>query len=220
MNSASASLHQAAYPRREELANVISHGFGALLSIAATIILVMRARALGDGLTVLGFSLFGAGLVLLFSASTVYHASVLPSARRRLRVLDHSSIYVLIAGTYSAFCLTALRGPLGWAIFAVIWALAISGIVLALFFTGRFKALGVAAYVGMGWIIVLAIGPLRRSMGSEALTFLFAGGIAYTVGACIYALKKLRWNHPIWHVFVLAGAACHFVSALAVLGPL
>jgi hemolysin III len=206
-----------AYSPREEAANVITHGVGAILAIPTTFLLVGRASAFG-GLAVLGYALFGLSLFLLLLASTLYHQAKGTDRRKRLRVFDHASIYVLIAGTYSAFCLTALVGTLGWAIFGLIWFLALAGIVYSLFFTGRFKLLMVGGYVAMGWIIVFAFGPLSRVLPGSALVWLVAGGLSYTLGSVLYSLKKIPWSHPIWHLFVLGGAACHVVSALVALG--
>jgi len=205
-----------AYSRGEEAANVATHGLGAALSLAAAVVLAWRAITQGDGLSLLGFALFGASLLVLFTASTAYHASARPGLRKRLRVADHASIYLLIAGTYSAYCLTALRGPVGWAIFALIWLLAIAGLVLSILFTGRFKVLETVGYIAMGWVIIFAMVPLRRALGPASLALLFAGGLSYTGGAVVYGIKRIPWNHAIWHLFVLGGAACHVASVLAI----
>lgn len=205
-----------AYSRNEELANVVTHGLGAALSLAAALALVGKAATRGDGLSLLGFALFGAALLVLFTASTAYHAALRPELRKRLRVADHASIYLLIAGTYSAYCLTALRGPVGWAIFALIWLLAAAGLVLSVFFTGRFRALETVGYIAMGWVIVFAMVPLKRALGPASLALLFAGGLSYTGGAVVYGVKRIPWNHAIWHLFVLGGAACHVASVLAI----
>ena len=207
------------YTRGEEVANIASHGLGVLFSLAAALALVLRALARGDAIALLGFGIFGAALVELFSASTLYHAARDPARRRRLRVADHASIYILIAGTYSAYCLTALRGTVGWAVFALVWGLAAAGLVLAIFFTGRYKALATASYIAMGWVIIFAMVPLRQALDRGALVLLFAGGLAYTLGALVYAARRIPWNHAIWHLFVLCGAACHFASVMAILGP-
>lgn len=208
--------HDADYSRPEETANVISHGLGALLAIPVSILLVARAAPLG-GLAILGYALFGASLFLLLLASSLYHRARDVETRRRLRVLDHASIYVLIAGTYSAFCLTALTGVLRWSIFGLIWFLALAGVVYSLFLTGRYRILMVGGYVAMGWIIVFALGPLSRVLPRVSIVWLIAGGLAYTLGAVLYSFKKIPWSHPIWHLFVLAGAACHVASALTAL---
>ena len=205
-----------AYSRGEEIANAATHGLGAALSLAAAVALAWKAASRSDGLSLLGFALFGASLLVLFTASTVYHAAARPELRRRLRVADHASIYLLIAGTYSAYCLTALRGPVGWSIFAIIWFLAIAGLVLSILFTGRFKVLETVGYIAMGWVIIFAMVPLKRALGPASLALLFGGGLSYTAGAVVYGIKRIPWNHAIWHLFVLGGAACHVASVLAI----
>lgn len=205
------------YSSREESANVLTYGLGAILALPVGFLLVARASAHGF-LAILGYSLFGASLFLLLLASALYHKSQETEKRRRLRIFDHASIYVLIAGTYSAFCLTALTGTLRWSIFGLIWFLALAGVVYSFFLTGRYKLLMVGGYVAMGWIIVFAFGPLSRVLPQASLVWLVAGGLAYTLGAILYALKGIPWSHPIWHLFVLGGAACHVVSALTALG--
>ncbi len=201
----------------EERANSLSHGIGAVFSLLALVVLVLSARKTGDPLIVFAYALFGASLILLFTASSVYHGAVRPALKKKLRVLDHASIYVLIAGTYSSFCLTALRGTVGWLVFGVVWSIAIAGVVLAFFFTGRFKVLSTSGYVLMGWIIVFAFGQLKANLAPEALFLLMLGGGLYTLGAVVYAIKRIPWNHPIWHLFVIGGAACHVFAALKAL---
>lgn len=205
-----------AYSRGEEYANVATHGLGAALSLAAAAALTWKAAARGDLLSLLGFALFGLALIVLFTASTVYHATGRPDLRKRLRVADHASIYLLIAGTYSAYCLTALRGPVGWAIFVLIWLLAAAGLVLSILFTGRFKVLETVGYIAMGWVIIFAMVPLKRALDQDSLVLLFAGGLFYTAGAVVYGIRRIPWNHAIWHLFVLGGAACHVASVLAI----
>ena len=211
------SLHVpvAAYSKAEEFANTLTHGIGAFASVLASVLLVKMAIPMG-GLAIAAYSVFGAALILLFSASALYHGSTRPEVREKLRYLDHSSIYVLIAGTYTAYCLTVLRGPIGWAIFTVVWILALGGIALKLFFLGRFRILSTVGYVVMGWVIMLAFGTLKARLAPEALWLLVAGGVAYTVGSIFYAAKRMPWSHPIFHVFVLAGAACHVISVLQI----
>jgi hemolysin III len=200
------------YPPAEEMANIISHGIGVLLSIAALVMLVTRASLYGDTWHVVSFSIFGASLILLYVASTIYHSVKSPALRKRLRVMDHASIYVLIAGTYTPFALVTLKGPVGWWIFGISWGLALAGIVLKLFFTGKFKQISTLMYVILGWIIIFAIQPLMENLSTEGLLWLLAGGVAYTVGAALYSIKRIRFNHAIFHMFVLAGSASHFVS--------
>lgn len=200
------------YSPAEERVNISSHAIGLLLSVVALALLVMHASSNGDVWHIVSFSVFGASLIILFAASTIYHSSRDPASRARLRVVDHASIYVLIAGTYTPFTLVTLNGTTGWTIFAITWGMALSGIVLKLFFTGRYQRVSTLMYVFMGWIIIFAIGPLIDGLSSDGLFWLVAGGVAYTVGAILYGIKQIKFNHAIFHVFVLIGAFCHFVS--------
>jgi hemolysin III len=207
------------YSLGEEIANAVTHGTGALLSIGALVVLVLAAAVKGDGMTVAAFAVFGSALVLLFTMSTLYHALRAPRAKRVFEVLDHSSIYVLIAGTYTAFCLTALRGPAGWTLFGLAWGLAVLGTVFKALFIDRYRAVSTLGYVAMGWMIAPFAGAFRAAIPPAALALLIAGGVAYTLGAAVYAIRGLRWLHAVWHLFVLAGAGLHVASALALLGP-
>lgn len=199
----------------EEIANAVTHGMGVVLSLAAGGVLITLAALRGDGWHVAGASVFVASLVLLYTASTLYHAIPHARARRHLRTFDHCAIYVLIAGTYTPFLLTDLRGPLGWSLLATIWLLAAGGIVFKLFFTGRWRALSTAFYVGMGWLAALAFEPMREALPPAALAWIVAGGVAYTGGTVFY-LSRRQYAHAVWHVFVLAGSVCHFAAVLAV----
>lgn len=200
------------YAPLEEKINIISHATGFILSIVALVLLVTRASLHGDIWHILSFSIFGASLMVLFAASTLYHSSKKPEVRNKFKILDHASIYVLIAGTYTPFTLVTLSGKTGWIIFCVTWGLALSGIILKIFFTGKYTKISTAAYVLMGWVIVFAIKPLIDSLPMEGLLWLFAGGIFYTLGALLYALKKIKLNHAIFHIFVLFGSFCHFMA--------
>jgi len=200
------------YTPLEEKTNIISHAIGLVLSIAALVLLVLRASLYGNAWHIVSASIFGFSLISLYAASTFYHSATDPKRRSRLRVIDHATIYVLIAGTYTPFTLVTLNGSIGWMIFGVSWGMAIAGITLKLFFTGRFNVLSTLMYVCMGWIIVFAITPLINSLSTEGLFWLFAGGVAYTTGAIIYSIKKIKFNHAIFHMFVLLGSFCHFVS--------
>ena len=200
------------YSPAEERVNISSHAIGLLLSVAALALLVVRASSNGDAWHIVSFSIFGISLIILFAASTIYHSSRDPALRARLRVVDHASIYVLIAGTYTPFTLVTLNGTIGWTIFGITWGMALIGIVLKLFFTGRYEKVSTLMYVFMGWIIVFAIGPLIDNLSPDGLSWLVAGGIAYTVGAILYGIKQIKFNHAIFHVFVLVGAFCHFVA--------
>ncbi len=200
------------YSPGEEKININSHAVGFVLSIIALILLVVRASNHGDIWHIVSFSIFGASLIVLYATSTIYHSTKKPELRNRLRILDHASIYVLIAGTYTPFTLVTLQGTTGWVIFGVSWTLALCGIILKLFFTGRYRLLSTSMYVFMGWIIIFAIKPLIASLSSDGLFWLIAGGLAYTLGAILYSIKKIKFNHAIFHMFVLMGSFCHFIS--------
>ena len=200
------------YSPAEEMTNIISHGIGLVLSIAALALLVTFASLYGNVWHIVSFSIFGASLLILFSSSTLYHCAKKPVLRSRLRVFDHASIFLLIAGSYTPFTLVTLNGPVGWTIFGITWGLALTGIILKLFFTGRYRVVSTLMYVFMGWLIVFAIKPVVNSLPSGGMYWLLAGGIAYTVGAVLYSVKKIRFNHAIFHIFVLIGSICHFVA--------
>jgi len=200
------------YPPLEEKINIISHATGLLLSIIALAFLVTRASLYGDVWHVVSLSIFGASLIVLYTASTVYHSSKAPQARSQLRIVDHASIYVLIAGTYTPFTLVTLNGTVGWVIFAISWGMALTGITLKLFFTGRYRLLSTAMYIFMGWLIIFAIKPLINNLPVDGIYWLVAGGLAYTLGGILYSIKKIKFNHAIFHVFVLLGSFCHFIA--------
>lgn len=197
------------YPRLEERINVISHGIGLALSIAA--LFVMTAKAGGTQQTV-SVAVFAISLIALYASSTIYHSTTDVTRRFRMRTVDHAMIYVLIAGTYTPFSLIVLGGTLGWVIFAASWTMAVIGIVLKLFHTGRYDKLSTVMYVVMGWVIVFAIKPLIANLPTAGLIWLFAGGVSYTVGALFYSIKKMPFGHATFHVFVLLGSACHVIA--------
>jgi hemolysin III len=199
----------------EEIANSITHGLGLLGSIAVLPALMVAATARHDPLHVTGASIFGASLVLCYLASTLYHATRAPRAKHVLRVLDHSAIFLLIAGTYTPFALGALRGPLGWTLFAVVWTFAFLGIVAKLRVGFRFQRLSNVVYVAMGWMALLVIRPMIAGIGLAGVAWLAAGGLAYTGGIVFYAHDtRLRYGHAVWHLFVAAGSACHVVAVM------
>ena len=200
------------YSPLEEKTNIISHAAGFVLGIVALVLMVVRASLYGNAWHIVGVSIFGASLICLYTASTIYHSARDPKIRGRLRVVDHATIYVLIAGTYTPFTLVTLNGWVGWVIFGFSWAMALTGITLKLFYTGRFNLLSTLMYVFMGWIIIFAIKPLINNLSADGLWWLMAGGVAYTVGAILYMIKKMPFNHAIFHMFVLLGSFCHFVS--------
>jgi hemolysin III len=204
--------HLTYYPTTEEKINILTHGLGLLLSIAALVLLIIHASTHGTARHIVSFTIFGASLILLYSASTLYHYSQKPDIRRKLNILDHASIYVLIAGTYTPFTLITLKGWLGWTIFGITWAIAIVGVFFKLFYTGRFDKISTIAYVAMGWIIIFAVKPLIENLPLNGLYWLLAGGIFYTIGAVLYSVKKIKFNHAIFHVFVLLGSFSHFMA--------
>ena len=199
----------------EELLNAITHGVGALLSIAGLVVLVILSAKQGDPWKIVGFSIYGFTLVLLYTMSTLYHSFRAPTVKRVFNYLDHSSIYLLIAGTYTPLTLTALRGPWGWSLFGVIWAMAIGGIVLKIFTLGKKSILSVVLYIIMGWTAVVIVKPLIQMLTLEALLWIVAGGIFYTAGTIFYSLKRILYTHTIWHLFVLLGSLSHFFCMLS-----
>lgn len=197
---------------REELANGISHGLGALAALAGGAVLVTLAARYGNGWQLAGAVVFSLALVLLYVASTLYHLSTDRVMRGRFKVFDHCAIFILIAGTYTPFTLVGLREDGGWWLFAAMWTLAVAGVVFKLFFTGRFKGLSTAIYIAMGWAALAAAGPFLRQVPAGTIAWLLAGGVAYTAGTYFYLHKRIPFAHAIWHGFVLAGSACHFVA--------
>ena len=212
---ASGSRPPAQYSPGEELANALTHGIGAVAALAGGAVMIALAAVFGDGWQLAGAITFGSCLLLLYVASTLYHAIPYPAARLRLKVFDHCAIYLLIAGTYTPFTLVGLRGPWGWGLFASIWTLALAGVVFKLFFTGRFRTLSTLIYVGMGWLVLVAIKPLWGALDGWELGWLFAGGVFYTVGTLFYHRPSMRYSHAVWHLFVLAGSVSHFIAVLA-----
>jgi hemolysin III len=198
----------------EEIFNSITHGIGALLSIAAIVILIVFAVKKGNAWHVVSFSIYGASLFLLYLSSTLYHSFTKEKIKNLFARFDHSAIFLLIAGTYTPFVLTALRGPLGWTLFGIIWGLAIAGIVIRSIYLTRFRKLMVGIYVAMGWMFLIAIVPMVQNLPSSSIVFLFVGGGCYSLGVIFYAWRNLKYGHGIWHLFVLAGSITHFFSVL------
>ena len=207
------------YSYIEEIFNSVIHGAGALISIAGLILLILYCNFYGQSTHLISCTIFGITLVMLYTASTLYHSCRKQKIKRFFRILDHSCIYVLIAGTYTPFMLIIVRGVLGWTIFSIVWSLTIVGIVFKSFFINRFKIISTIAYIFMGWIIIFAIRPLFRALPGEGIAWLAAGGLAYTLGTIFYSWKKLPFNHAIWHLFVLAGSICHFMAVLFYVVP-
>ena len=202
------------YSVGEEVANSVTHGIGVCLSIAGLVILIVYAVRFGDAWRVVSFSVYGSTLLLMFLGSTLYHSFTNPTVKRVLRIVDHDMIYLLIAGTYTPFMLVSLRGPWGWSMFGVIWGLAVSGIVLKSVMIGRHRILSTAIYLSMGWLCLISLKPMMAAVPAPGMWGLFAGGVLYTCGAVFYGWHALPYNHAVWHLFVLAGSACHFFAIL------
>ncbi|MFT7442011.1 MAG: hemolysin III [Maribacter sp.] len=200
------------YSATEEKLNVLSHGFGLVLSVIAFPFLILKSMEFTGFWKPISFIIYGLSLIILYAASTFYHAAKTPKKRRRLNIFDHSAIYVLIAGSYSPFCLVGLNSNLGWYMFLFVWLFALTGVILKLFFTGRFDKISTAMYLLMGWQVLFFIKPLMQSLTAEGLQFLIVGGVFYSIGAILYSIKKMLYNHFIFHVFVLLGSVSHFIA--------
>ncbi len=207
------------YSMGEEIAHAATHGLGAVLSIIGLTVLVAKAAMYGNAWHVTAVSIFGATLVMMYSASTLYHSIPLPRAKHVLRVIDHSLIYFLIAGTYTPFTLITLKGPWGWSLFGVTWGLAVAGVAFKIFATGRFEKISLAIYLGMGWCAIAAIKPLLANLQPGGLALIFAGGLIYSGGVAFYVWERLRYHHAIWHLFVLGGSVLHYFAILFYVVP-
>jgi len=199
---------------REEIANSISHGLGLLLALVALPILVLTAIEAGSVRFLVGVSVFGGTMVLLYLASTLYHSITHETAKQIFRVFDHTAIFLLIAGSYTPFSLGVLRGPWGWSMLAIVWTLAIIGITLKINRRTRHSRISIVLYVIMGWLAVIAIKPIVMLIPVPGILLIFAGGVAYTGGLAFFAAQRIRYNHFIWHLFVIAGTTCHFFAVL------
>lgn len=200
------------YTPGEELAHAVSHGVGVLLSIAGLVVMVVFASLYGDAWHIVSCSIYGATLILLYTASTLYHGITLPRVKRVLQRIDHAAIFLLIAGTYTPFTLVTLRGSWGWTLFGLVWGFAILGVVLETMLKKRIQWLSISLYLGMGWLVLVAIKPMLDSVASGGLILLLAGGLCYTLGVIFYAWKRLAYHHAVWHLFVMAGSLLHFFS--------
>lgn len=196
----------------EEIINSITHGLGTLLSIAALVLLVVFANKNGNAWHVVSFSIFGSSMVLLYLSSTLYHSFSNERLKNIFVRLDHAAIFALIAGTYTPFVLTTIRSALGWTLFGIIWGLAIAGMVIRCIYLTRFRKLMVGIYLAMGWMFLMAIGPIVKNLPASSIAFLFIGGGCYSVGVIFYAWRNLKYGHGIWHLFVLAGSIMHFFA--------
>jgi hemolysin III len=198
--------------RIEEILNSVTHGAGIVLSAAGMVVLVVLSAMHGSAWHVVSCAIYGTSLMLLYTASMLYHASRRPESRKVFRALDHASIYVLIAGTYTPLVLVNMRGGWGWTLFGLVWGFAIAGIVFKAFFAGRFNFVSTLLYLGMGWLVVIAINPLLRAVPDVGLLFLLLGGLAYSFGCFFYLRDAKPFRHLVWHVFVLAGSVFHYFA--------
>lgn len=207
------------YSVGEEIANSITHGFGLVMAIAGLAVLAAFASVFGSTWHIVSVSIFGATLVLLYAASTLYHSIPLPRAKEVLRRLDHSAIFLVIAGTYTPFLLVTLRDSFGWTMFALIWGLAIMGIVMQRVLIRQKSYITALPYIGMGWLAMLVIQQIIASIPTGGVILLFAGGLAYTIGVLFFVWKRMPYHHAVWHLFVLAGSACHYFAVLLFVIP-
>lgn len=205
------------YTLGEELFNAITHGIGALLSVAGCVILLVRCHQLGDSVAAVSSAIYGATLIILYTMSTLYHAIANEKAKAVFRVFDHVTIYLLIAGTYTPYTLACLGGALGWTLFGIVWTAAIVGIVFSSISLRRFQKLSMICYIAMGWVILIAIKPLWQVIGTLPVVFLVIGGVLYTGGVLFYQMKESRYMHSIWHLFVIAGSIFQYFSILLAL---
>ncbi len=205
--------------REEEVANATLHGLGAAMGVAVLVVLVVLSALHGTAINIVTSAVFGGSLVLLYLSSTLYHAFTWPRAKQFWELMDHSVIYVLIAGTYTPFALVTLGGAWGWSMFGVVWGLAAAGIVVQVVFPGRFRPLMTALYIAMGWLVVVAGIPLFSALAPAGIAWVAAGGVLYSVGVFFYYKKRFTFSHAVWHVFVLAGSACHVVAILNYVVP-
>ncbi|MFA0439652.1 hemolysin III family protein [Vibrio sp. 10N.286.49.C2] len=209
------------YSLQEERANSLTHALGVILSVIGLVLLILKAtQANSDALTLISMSVYGGSMVTLFLASTLYHSIDSPNQKHRLKTFDHCAIYLLIAGSYTPFMLVCLRTPLAVSLMVVIWMIAVVGIVMKLFFAHKIERLSLFVYLGMGWLSVIPLYQLSQSLDFSGLMLLALGGVVYTLGAVFYACDRIPFNHAIWHVFVLAGAACHFFAIYLYVEPI
>lgn len=208
------------YSRGEEIANSVTHGIGVVLSIAGLAVLTAFATLLGNVWHIVSVSIYGATQILLYAASTLYHSIPIPSAKKVLRRIDHTAIFLLIAGTYTPFTLVNLRGPWGWSLLGIVWALAFIGIALQGFLLHQKAIWNALVYIAMGWVVVVGVKPLLHALPSSGWLLLLAGGLAYSGGAIFYVWKRIPYNHAIWHLFVLLGSVFHYFAVLFYVIPL
>jgi hemolysin III len=206
------SITAAGYSIKEEIAHSVTHGIGALLSIVGLVMLLTYSTMYGDAWHIVSSSIYGLTLITLYTSSTLYHAITVPDVKNVLQKLDHAAIFLLIAGTYTPFTLVNLRGGWGWTLFGIVWSIAIAGMIMELIVKRRYKRISISLYLGLGWIVMIAIAPLINSVEAGGLVLLLVGGLFYSLGVIFYIWKTLVYHHAIWHLFVLAGSTCHFFA--------
>lgn len=200
------------YTLGEEIFNSVTHGVGSLLSIAGTVVLIVFSAINSDAFAVVSSAVYGASLIILYTMSTLYHSITNEKAKKFFRIMDHNTIFFLIAGTYTPYTLAVLRNPLGWVLFGIVWGAAAIGIVLNSIDLEKFSKISVVCYIAMGWVIIIAVKPLMNSMPFISFALLVAGGIFYTIGVIFYAIKKVKYFHSVWHIFTVIGSALHYFS--------
>jgi len=207
------------YPLHEEIIHSITHGMGVLLALAGFVLLIVRAAIFGTAWHIVSYAIFGFTLILLYLFSTLYHSLTQRTAKNVFARMDHAAIFLLIAGTYTPIMLTCLRGPWGWSMFGVVWAMALAGVVIRSIYLEKYRMLSTFIYVVMGWSFLIAYNQIITKIPPTSLRFLLYGGIAYTVGVLFYVWKKMPFTHAIWHLFVLAGSLLHFLAIYFLIGP-
>ncbi|GAA0322372.1 hemolysin III family protein [Bacillus carboniphilus] len=208
------------FSKKEEIANSVTHAIGAALSIAALVLLIVFSSLYGNAWHIVSFTLYGASMVLLYTSSTLLHSFPEGKVKDFFEIIDHSSIYFFIAGTYTPFLFVVVEGALGWTIFGIVWGTAIAGTVFKAFFVKKYLFTSTALYVVMGWFIVLAWKPLTEKLPAEAIQLLVIGGVLFTVGSIFYVWRGFKYHHAVWHIFVIAGTACHFFCVLLYVLPI
>ncbi len=208
------------FSKGEEIANAISHGIGTLLSIAALVLLIVFSSIHGSAWHVVTFTIYGSTMFLLYMSSTMVHSLPPGKGKYVFEILDHSSIYLFIAGTYTPFLLIVVKGALGWTLFGIVWGIAVGGIIFKAFFVRKFLFTSTIIYVVMGWLIIFAWSPISAALDPKGIAFLVIGGVLYTVGAIFYVWRGFKYNHLVWHLFVIAGSACHFFCILFYVLPI
>lgn len=207
------------YSVKEEVAHSVTHGVGLLLSVLGLVTLLVYSNQYGDAWHVVSSSIYGATLIALYASSTLYHAVTIPDLKKMLQKLDHAAIFLLIAGTYTPFTLVNLRGGWGWTLFGMVWSIAIAGMVMELIVSKRYQRVSLGLYLGLGWLVMIAIEPMLANVATGGLLLLLAGGLFYSLGVIFYVWKTLLYHHAIWHLFVLAGSACHFFAVFVYVIP-